>query len=177
MNSSDFRISVNGRPFRVKVDRPFHSSGNDYCPVDVTDTRTKISAQALIEENITENPWKLTKESQFRDALKSAYGNALNYETSEWGKLPDDFTVSFRGTIIAVYFRTLNDTDGNPRRGWDVSVIDHDRSVMYLGFVDEEYGGNGTRSHLFLKFPDAVEIGWHEIQPKLYNYLMKKEIT
>lgn len=174
MDPSDFRITVNGRPFRVTVDRSFVATGDRWCPVDVTDTRTRMSAQAIIEESVTGNPWRLVKEDQFRDAVRSSYGNATNYETGTYGKLPDDFRIGYRGTVVATYLRTLNSTSGNPRRGWTVYVIDHNSTVMYLGFIDEEYSGNGAHSNLRQQYPEAVELGgWHEIKPSEYNRLMK----
>lgn len=66
--------------------------------------------------------------------------------------------------LTAIYVRTKNDTNGNPRRGM---VTDQDGRTV--GFVDEGYEGTPA---LRRRFPDAVEV-WHalEVTPAAYNVL------
>lgn len=69
--------------------------------------------------------------------------------------------------ITAVYVRTKNDSNGNPRRGW--MVVDQDGRTV--GFVDEGYEGTPA---LRRRFPDAVEV-WHalEVTPAAYRVLLR----
>lgn len=53
--------------------------------------------------------------------------------------------------VFAVYIKTKNDINGNPRRGW---MIYNDNG--YIDFVNDGYGG---RSTLTCKYPNHIETG------------------
>lgn len=66
---------------------------------------------------------------------------------------------------LAVYIRTTNDTNGNPRRGW--MIVNPDGTTA--GFVDEGYTGYPAVRE---RFPDAVEVSHAlEVTPATYRVL------
>lgn len=63
---------------------------------------------------------------------------------------------------FAIEIRAVNDSNGNPRRGWIVL----DKSGTKLGFVDHAYRGWGA---LKRAYPDVVELYSVDVKPSVYR--------
>lgn len=94
-----FYVDVNGRRFRISPYPESFISCDDYwTPVDCKDVHTRTEAQSIVLTSVTETPEALIKDEQTRDAIRSAYHNALAQETGHYpgeaDRLPDAFTVT-----------------------------------------------------------------------------------
>ena len=70
--------------------------------------------------------------------------------------------------VMAVKIKAKNDSNGNPRRGWQVFT----RDGKFLGFIDEGYGGRRALTSLF---PNALELTVLDVIPAEYSYYNKNE--
>ena len=76
-----------------------------------------------------------------------------------------------RKVCVAVHVNAMNNSSGNPRRGWIV----YDTQGRKLGFVDEGYSGKAA---LTKAFPKArATWGWIGITPKEYGSLRKNAVN
>ena len=64
--------------------------------------------------------------------------------------------------VNAVKIVAKNDSNGNPRRGWQVFASDG----KFLGFIDEGYGGRRALTSLF---PNARELTVLSVIPAEYS--------
>lgn len=73
--------------------------------------------------------------------------------------------------MFALYMRTTNDRNGNPRRGWLVS--DADGTVQ--GFADEGYAGTGSldRAALTLGVETIPVLFTVDVTPTAYRAALK----
>jgi len=70
--------------------------------------------------------------------------------------------------VMAVKIKTKNDSNGNPRRGWQVFA----RDGKFLGFIDEDYLGRRALTSLF---PNALELTVLDVIPAEYSYYYKND--
>lgn len=90
-----FHVRVNGdRLFRITPLGAFPVESDNYVPVDCRDVATTMEAQSIVEAPVADSRETLLADEQTRDAIRSAYGNAVRVAGGEYVHLPDDFTVT-----------------------------------------------------------------------------------
>lgn len=74
-----------------------------------------------------------------------------------------------RKKVYAIKVNAGTDRNGNPRRGW----LLYDAKGMYLGFVNEDYGGQKA---LRMVAPNHIELAVIPTTPAAYRQLLKDDI-